>query len=46
CLRNMFEEERAGNPGPLDLSVSSADAPAAPEAGGGWLATVKKMISG
>jgi hypothetical protein len=27
CVRNMFEEERAGNPGYLDVSITSATSP-------------------
>lgn len=37
CVRNMFEEERAGNPGPIEVSVTGAKT-------GGWLSSLKRLF--
>ncbi|MEM4251500.1 MAG: hypothetical protein QW828_06690 [Candidatus Bathyarchaeia archaeon] len=41
CVRNMFEEERVGNPGPLELSVTAATDS---KASGGWLSGLKRLF--
>ncbi len=38
CVRNMFEEERAGNPGPIEVTV------APPDAAGGSASTFVRMF--